>query len=63
MNNQGAQDDADAKELMTVLEDAVKCYYDRPDEWTERMKTAVALAGYFNTTRLVEQYAKDIWGA
>lgn len=59
--NQPDQDDVDAKELMTVLEEAVKCYYDKPDEWTERSKHAIALAGYFNTHRVVEQYAKEIW--
>ncbi len=61
--NQEAQDDSDGKELMTVLEECVKCYYEHPDEWTERTKHAIALIGFFNTSRLVEQYANEIWDA
>ena len=48
---------------MDALADVVACYYERQDEWMERMKHAIALLGYFNTSRLVEEYTKEIWGA
>ena len=61
--SQEEQDSNDAAALMDVLEDALHCYYERTDEWTERMKHAIALLGYFNTSRLVEEYSTEIWGA
>jgi starch phosphorylase len=60
---QEEQDANDARVLMDALQDVVACYYDRQDEWTERMKHAIALLGFFNTSRLVEEYEKQIWQA
>ena len=59
--NQDAQDGVEGQELMSALEEAVTCYYERRDEWVERSLHALALLGFFNTTRVVEQYAQDIW--
>ncbi len=55
------RDRAEACELMDRLEEAVNCFYNKPDEWTERSKHAIAMLGFFNTHRVVEQYAKEIW--
>lgn len=60
--NQDEQDTEDAKALMDALEDVVACYYTRKDEWTERMKHAISLIGHFNTSRVLEEYARNIWG-
>lgn len=59
--NEQARDEAEAKELMEALEEAANCYYKTPDKWTERMKHAIALAEFFNTSRLVKEYSKNIW--
>jgi starch phosphorylase len=59
--NQDAQDDAEAKELMGALEEVVHYYYKQPDRWIERMKHAIALLGFFNTSRLVREYETNIW--
>jgi len=59
--NQEAQDDAEARELMAALEEAVMCFYKRPDEWVKRMKHSIALTSFFNTSRLIEHYASEIW--
>lgn len=61
LSNQDEMDNADSQELMNSLEEAMKCYYQNPDEWTERTKHAIALLGFFNTHRVIEQYAKEIW--
>lgn len=57
------QDSNDANALLDALEDVVGCYYERPDEWTERMKAAITLTDHFNTTRVVEEYMEQIWRA
>ncbi len=36
-------------------------YYNNRDGWTERMKHAIRLAAYFNTHRMVEEYAERGW--
>lgn len=59
--NQETQDVAEANELMELLGEIVRCYYERPHEWTERMKCAIALISFFNTHRLVKEYGKEIW--
>lgn len=56
------QDAHDARALIAAMGEAVACYYTRRDEWTERMKHAISLLGYFNTSRLIEEYSTNIWG-
>jgi starch phosphorylase len=55
------RDDHDAGELYTKLSDVIDCYYNRRDEWNERMKDAIALGGYFNTHRMVHEYMDRMW--
>ncbi len=55
------QDTHDSKVLLEQLTNLVDCYYNRKDEWSERMKSAISLVGYFNTHRLVNEYQEKIW--
>ena len=55
------QDAHDSKALLVQLEDLIDCYYNRTDEWAERMKNAISLVGHFNTHRLVNEYQEKIW--
>lgn len=57
----GDRDAQDAEELLSKLEDVIHCYYDRTDEWHERMKNAIALGSYFNTHRVVSEYEERLW--
>ncbi len=57
-----ADDKNDAMDLYKVLEkEIIPMYYERRNEWIERMKSAVKLASYFNTHRMVEEYASKAW--
>ena len=53
----------DADELLNNLKDVINCYYERKDEWNERMKHAISLLSYFNTHRLVGEYNEKIWNS
>ena len=53
----------DADELLSNLKDVIDCYYERKDEWNERMKHAISLLSYFNTHRLVNEYNEKIWNS
>ncbi len=55
------RDGKDANAIYECLKDILDCYENRPDEWVERMKTAVSLLGYFNTNRGVEEYLEKMW--
>jgi len=54
-------DEIDSGELYRALEDVIKCYYEKPSEWTDRMKSAITLCAYFNTNRCVEEYLEQMW--
>lgn len=61
-HGEGEEGDAhDNAELLKALEDAIHCYHDRPAEWHDRTKNAVALAGYFNTHRMLREYQERMW--
>lgn len=50
-------DEEDAMDLYYLLEkEIIPMYYNSRDEWIRRMKSAIALASYFNTHRVVDQY-------
>lgn len=51
----------DAVELLLKLEEVVGCYYRDTEEWTDRMKHAIALAAQFNTHRCVLEYKEKMW--
>jgi glycogen phosphorylase len=55
------QDTHDSRFLLEQLKDLIDCYYNRREEWSERMKSAISLVGHFNTHRLVEEYQEKIW--
>lgn len=54
-------DDVDNQELLNALEEIIICYYQKPEEWLERMKRAIGLVAYFNTHRAVREYDDKMW--
>jgi starch phosphorylase len=55
-------DSYDANDLYTKLErEIIPLYYNNREGWSERMKHAIRLASYFNTHRMVEEYAERAW--
>ncbi len=54
-------DSRDNEALLTALADVIRCYYDGRDEWNDRVKNAIALAGTFNTHRMVREYQEKMW--
>jgi len=58
---QPSQDRMDAGALYHTLKDVIDCYYNRKDEWVERMKHAIALGSVFNTHRCVKEYKEKMW--
>jgi alpha-glucan phosphorylase-like protein len=62
--SEGIERDArEAGELIYSLEAASKIYYEDKKDWAERMKRAIALISYFNTTRVVAEYENTIWNS
>ncbi len=55
------RDDGDANEILDKLNEALNCYYERREEWTNHMKHAIKLIAYFNTHRLVKEYQATVW--
>lgn len=55
-------DSYDANDLYNKLDrEILPLYYNNRDGWTERMKHAIKLAMFFNTHRMVEEYADRGW--
>ncbi|MHA1650954.1 MAG: alpha-glucan family phosphorylase [Candidatus Helarchaeota archaeon] len=51
-------DKSDADDFYQLLEnEIIPMYYERRNEWIERMKRAIKLVSYFNTHRMVREYA------
>ncbi|MGO9325256.1 MAG: alpha-glucan family phosphorylase [Terracidiphilus sp.] len=59
----GANDAEEANSLYTKLETAVvPLYRDTPEKWARLMRTTLAFNGsYFNTNRMVKQYARNAY--
>jgi len=59
----GADDNEEANSLYSKLEKAViPLYLDAPEKWARLMRTTLALTGsYFNTYRMVKQYARNAY--
>ncbi|UFP94375.1 alpha-glucan family phosphorylase [Gloeobacter morelensis] len=56
------EDEFDAASIAQLLsEQILDEFYNRPADWTVRMKAAVATAAFFNTHRMVSQYAEMIY--
>jgi glycogen phosphorylase len=56
------RDESDFNQLSGNLENIVDCYYNRQDEWHEKMTHSIALLSYFNTYRMVKEYDEKMWG-
>ncbi len=55
-------DSYDANDLYGTLErEIVPLFYNNRDGWAERMKHAIRLGSFFNTHRMVEEYATRAW--
>ncbi|MEJ2249217.1 MAG: alpha-glucan family phosphorylase [Candidatus Lokiarchaeota archaeon] len=52
----------DANEIYEILEQELIPTYMNHDEWLFKSKNAIALAAYFNTHRMVEEYADKAYG-
>ena len=59
----GASDEEEAQSLYRKLEDAVvPLYRESPEGWARLMRTTLAFnASYFNTNRMVKQYARNAY--
>ena len=53
--------DRDSEQLYERLEEVVTEYYENPEDWSERMKHAIALGAQFNTHRCVLEYKEKMW--
>jgi len=57
-----ADDPSEVNEIYEILErEIIPMYYERRNEWIERMKCAVKLISFFNTHRMVREYAQQAW--
>jgi starch phosphorylase len=55
------RDLADADSLYDNLEDILKTYYGNHGAWSEKIRHSITLASYFNTHRMVKEYAEKAW--
>lgn len=57
------QDNEDHENLMSLLENVVvPMYYDRPDEWAERMMNSMSdVVPRFDSKRMADEYYKEIY--
>lgn len=53
--------DIDSNYIYEILENEVIPTYMNHDEWIFRQKNAISLAAYFNTHRMIEEYAKKAY--
>ena len=51
----------DANEIYDILEKQIIPSYMNHDEWLFKCKNAISLAAYFNTHRMVEEYAEKAY--
>ncbi|MFX1281729.1 MAG: alpha-glucan family phosphorylase, partial [Promethearchaeota archaeon] len=53
-------DNSDAEDLYIKLEnEIIPLFYQNKNEWQERMKFAIKLGAYFNTNRMMQEYALE----
>jgi len=61
-NAEKVDDRADAEDLYQKLEkQIIPCFQTNKKEWQKRMKYAIMIGSYFNTNRMVEEYAKKAY--
>lgn len=51
----------DCDAIYNGLKEVVETYYEKPEEWMERMKHSIALGAYFNTHRNIRDYQEKMW--
>lgn len=51
----------DYEAIYNGLKEVITMYYKQPDEWTDRMKHAIALGAVFNSHRCVQEYQEKMW--
>lgn len=57
-NAEKVDDKADAEDLYQKLEkEIIPLFYENQNEWREKMKHSIKLGAYFNTNRMMEEYA------
>ncbi len=64
VGNSGEGEESDAHDnaaLLDALEEMLRIYHDNPPEWRDRVKNSIALAGYFNTHRMIREYQERVW--
>ncbi len=55
-------DEEDAEEIYDKLENEIlPTYFDEPEKWMRIMKNSITLGSYFNTQRVVREYAQRAW--
>ncbi len=61
--DEDTQDEADALSLYTILEqEVVPEYYERPQDWTNRMRSAIASCGpQFSMRRMLAEYTRKFY--
>ena len=61
-NAENAPDELDANDIYEKLENEIlPMYFNKRDSWIERMKHAITLGAYFNTRRVIKEYAQKGW--
>jgi alpha-glucan phosphorylase-like protein len=62
VNAESTTDEQDALDIYNKLENEIlPMYYNQRNKWIEKMKHAIALAAYFNTRRVINEYADRAW--
>jgi len=61
-NAENITDNEDASALYSILDkEIIPTYYNDRERWCEIMKHAISLGAYFNTHRVVREYAAKAW--
>jgi len=60
-SNYFEEDNKDAESLYENLEEILDVYYSDKEEWARKMSDSISLVSYFNTHRVVKEYASKLW--
>jgi len=59
--DEAGHDEFDCDEIYSALSVITDTYYNKPEEWTDRMKRSMSLGAYFNTHRNIQDYLEQMW--
>ncbi len=59
--DEAGHDEFDCDEIYSALSVITDTYYNKPEEWIERMKRSISLGAYFNTHRNIQDYLEKMW--